>query len=118
MDATNPYQPPSSEISDTPEQKFASRLLSLRDKPLTLGTIYRMQGKRYVVLFIVFGLATTYFAWFRLQPGVYLMLGGLAGVLLSGSGVARVQTRLWPMQKKVLDWEKVQRMAAGESLDG
>jgi hypothetical protein len=117
MDATNPYQPPRSETPSAPEQKFATRLLSLRDKTLTLGTLYRMQAKVIAILLVVFGVAVTYFAWLNILPGVYLMLGGLAGVLLRDFGIARVQKRVWPMQTKVLDWPRVERMAAGEQLN-
>jgi hypothetical protein len=31
--------------------------------------------------------------------------------------MARMQIKLWPMQKKVLDWEKVERMAEGEQFE-
>jgi hypothetical protein len=117
MEVANPYEPPRSASSSVPEQKFAARLLSLRDKRLTLGTLYRMQAKVIAILVIAFGVAVTYFAWFNFLPGVYLMLGGLAGVLLRDFGIARAQKRVWPMQTKLLDWGKVERMAAGEPLN-
>ncbi len=75
MNVTNPYQPRRSKSPLTAEQKFASRLVSLRDKPLTLGTIYWMQARVLAVQFVFFVLAITYFAWFQLQPGIDLMLG-------------------------------------------
>jgi hypothetical protein len=118
MDTTNPYQPPSSEPPDSREQKFAKRLLSLRNKPLTLTTLFRVQTKAQMVSYAYFGLAIAYFVWADLQPGTYLMVGILGGILLASFSMARVQKRLWPMQKKVLDWEKVERMAEGEALGG
>lgn len=114
MEATNPYQPPADPISSSLEQKYAARLLSLRDKHLTFGVLLRFQAKAIVVLLVVFGIAITYFAWLSFLPGVYAMIGGLAGVLLRDLGVARVQKRLWPIQAKLQDWTKVERMAAGE----
>ena len=116
MDTTNPYQAPRTEKSIASEQKFASRLLSLRDAPLTLGKLYRLQVKAQFLLFLMFGVAIAYFTWFNLQPGVYLMLGALAGSLLRDFGIMRVQTKLWPIQNKVLDWQKVQRMAEGRGV--
>jgi hypothetical protein len=116
MDRTNPYEPPSSEPPDSREQKFAKRLLSLRDKPLTLTTLFRVQSKAQIVFYVSFGLAIAYFVWADLQPGLYLMLGAFGGIVLSSFAMARLQKRLWPMQKKVLDWEKVERMAEGEQV--
>ncbi len=117
MDATNPYEPPRSEPSVGPEQKFASRLLSVRDRPVTLGTLYRMGIRTHIIISVYFGPAIAYFAWADLQPGFYLMLGVLCGVLVTNFAMARAQTKLWPMQEKVLDWEKVRRMALGEPVE-
>jgi hypothetical protein len=114
VDSTNPYQPPRSESPGDFEQKFARRLLSLRHKQLTLRRLYRMQLKVIAILLVTFGAAVSYFAWLNLLPGVYAMLGMFAGVLLRDFGIARAQKRVWPIQTKLMDWEKVERMAARE----
>jgi hypothetical protein len=67
-----------------------------------------------VLLILMFGVGVAYFAWLNFQPGVYLMVGAFAGVLLRDFGIMRAQTKLWPTQHRVLDWQKVQRMAQGE----
>ena len=54
----------------------------------------------------------------RMETTNYLMLGLFAGVLLRDFGIARVQKKVWPVQHKLLDWQKVQRMANGARLDG
>ncbi len=84
---------------------------------MTLSAFYRMQAKPLTFLFLWFGVAVMYFAWVNIRPGIYLMLGLLAGVLLRDFGIARLQKKLWPVQYKLLDWQKVQRMADGEQLD-
>ena len=117
MDTTNPYQALRGERSIASEKKFASRLLLFRDSQLTLGKLYRVQAKFQVLLILMFGAGVAYFAWFNFQPGVYLMVGALVGVLLRDFGIMRAQTKLWPMQHRVLDWQKVKRMAQGEDLD-
>ncbi len=117
MDETNPYQPPDSKPPNPFERKYAMRLLALRDKPLTLGVLYRMQSKKRVIGLIYSVLAIAYFVWVDLQPGIYLMLGALGGIMLDRFAMARMQIKLWPMQKKVLDWEKVERMADGEQFE-
>ena len=117
MNETNPYQPLTPITPSTPEQKFAVRLLSFRDQPLTMWKLYRTEAKELAILFLVYGLGVVYFSWINLGIGVYMLLGCLAGVLLRDFRNFRAQTKLWPMQIKLLDWEKVERMAAGERLD-
>ena len=48
---------------------------------------------------------------------MYLLLGGLAGVLFRDLGTIRAQVKLWPIQTKVLDWGKLEWMVAGEQFD-
>jgi hypothetical protein len=117
VDETNPYEPPITRRSWAPEQKFAVRLLSFRDQPLKMRKLYWMQASHLANLFLVFGLGVLFFSWVNSGIGVYMLLGGLAGVLLRDFGTIRAQKKLWPMQTKVLDWGKVERMAAGERLD-
>jgi len=117
MTTTNPYEAPRSDQAALSERKFASRLLALRDSGVTLGTLYRMQVKAIVFLFLILGAGIGYFAWFDILPGVYLMSGLLAGTLLRDLGLMRLQVKMWPMQNQVLDWRKVERMAKGEDPD-
>jgi hypothetical protein len=117
MDTTYPYEAPRSEKSIASAKKYASRLISFRESPMTMGKLYRMQLKVYLLLIIAFGIGVGYFAWLNLQPGTYLMLGALAGVLLRDFGIMRAQTKLWPLLHRLLDWQRVQRMAHGEDLD-
>jgi hypothetical protein len=117
MDPINPYEAPRSEKSIAAEKKYASRLLLLRDSPLTFGKLFRMQIKAQLLLILVSGIGIAYFAWLNLQPGVYLMLGAMVGALLRDFGYMRVQLRFWPLQYKLLDWQKVERTAHGEELN-
>jgi hypothetical protein len=117
MDTPNLYKDRRGEKTAAKEKKFALRLLSFRDSPMTLATLYRMQLRSLFLLLIIFGIGVGYFAWFNFQPGVYVMLGILAGTLLRDFGIMRTQTKLWPLQRRVLDWKKVDQMARGEDLD-
>jgi hypothetical protein len=116
MDPINPDEATRSGKTVAAERKYAARLLSLRDSPLTFGKLYRMQIRAQLLLLIASGIGIAYFAWLNLQPGVYLMSGALVGALLRDFGLMRVQLRLWPMQHKLLDWPKVERTAHGEEL--
>jgi hypothetical protein len=93
------------------------RLLSFRDQPLKVWKLYCVLANRLATVFLVFGLGVLFFSWVNSGIGVYMLLGSLAGVLLRDFGTIRAQKKRWPTQAKVLDWGKVERMAAGEQLD-
>jgi hypothetical protein len=66
---------------------------------------------------IYFVLATALLAWLKVYPAAYLMLGILVGALSSGFGIARKSVKFWPINRQVIDWDKVEKMARGELLD-
>jgi hypothetical protein len=115
----NPYQPPGHEPPVTVAQKYAKRLLSFRDRPVTILSVYGAEGtpRRLAILVIYFGLSIAFFAWVNAYPGAFLMLGILVGSLANGFGLARKSVKFWPIQRQLTDWEKVERMAHGEPLD-
>jgi hypothetical protein len=76
-----------------------------------------MQANHLASLLLVVGLGVLFFCWISSEVGIYLLLGGLAGVLLRDCGAIGVQKKLWPLQTKVLDWVRAVWMAAGERLD-
>jgi hypothetical protein len=100
---SNPYQPPQSELPDPREKKFAKRLLSFRHNPITITSLFKLQAKRQVVVVIYFVLAFVLLWWVKVERMAYLVLGMFIGVLLCQLG---------------LNWEKVERMAAGEQVEG
>ena len=118
MDA-NPYQPPRHATVDTVEQKFAKRLLLYRDKPVTIASLYRSEGTltRLAIGVIYSVLATALFAWMNFYGAAYLMIGILVGALSSGFGIARKSVKFWPINRQVIDWDKVEKMARGELLE-
>jgi hypothetical protein len=118
MDA-NPYQPPRHATVDTVEQKFAKRLLLYRDKPVTIASLYRSEGTliRLAIGVIYFAMATALFAWMNFYGATYLMIGILVGALSSGFGIARKSVKFWPINRQVIDWDKVEKMARGDLLE-
>jgi hypothetical protein len=115
----NPYQPPGHEAPVTVAQKYAKRLLTFRDKPVTILSVYGSEGtpRRLAILVIYFGLSIAFFAWVNAYPAAFLMLGILVGSLANGFGLARKSVKFWPIQRQLTDWDKVERMAHGEPLD-
>jgi hypothetical protein len=99
-----------------PEQMYAVRILALRDKQITMSTLWQGQEKRVVGLVIYFALAIAFFAWIGVPNVALLMLGIFIGALADKVGIVLGQQKIWPMQIKITDWNKVERMAAGESL--
>jgi hypothetical protein len=112
----NPYEVPA-RAENSLEQRFASLLLKVRETGMTLGTYYRTAVKGYLVLVIAFGIGIAWFAFTGLHPAANMMAGAFIGVLLRDFAVARQQKRIWPTQRKLLNWDKVQRMAAGEPVE-
>jgi hypothetical protein len=117
VDDANYFEAPRSPTGDSFERKLAFRLLEAREKGLTTGRHFRSNFKRYFILLVVFGLSIYYFYRIHLDPGVHAFLGALIGVLLRDFGFARSQMRTWPSFSKLLDWESVERMAAGEAIE-
>ncbi|WP_406694882.1 hypothetical protein V5E97_27950 [Singulisphaera sp. Ch08] len=116
MSEPNHYQvPETATAAFTPEQQLAKMLLQARENGYTLGLFYRWSLRGYLVLFIAISIGIAWFSWVNMAPGIYAMTGLLVGALLRDYGVAKKQVRLWPVQARLLDWEKVQAMANGEA---
>ena len=115
----NPYQPPGHETPDTLEQKYAKRLLTFRDRPVTIGSVYRGEGtpKRVAIVFIYYGLAIAFFVWVSLYALAFLMLGILVGSLANGFGLVRKSVKFWAGSKATYRLGQVEKMARGELLD-
>src|SRR4051812_6932871 len=115
MTDPNHYEAP--RIADTPTpknlgQSLAARLLEIRGRDYTLGRHYRWSAKGLSVLAILFGGLMAFEAWLGLDVAVTMLAGMLSGFLLRDFGLARAQRKLWKFQRELLDWDKVQRMAA------
>lgn len=114
----NRYEAPASaEPSPALGRRLASLLLEAREKGYTLGLYYRWQLQGYLVLTIGFGMGIAYFAFMGFEQAVPVMVGTFFGVLLRDYGIARQQTKVWKIQTRLLDWDKVQRMGCGEPVD-
>jgi hypothetical protein len=118
MSEPNYYAAPvSSDRPKTLEARFAYRLLEMREKGCSIGRLYEWMLKGYIFLAVVFAIGISWFAWWRIYAGAYLMLGALFGVLLRDFGILRRQVRLWPVNAALLDWPKVERFASGNVVE-
>jgi hypothetical protein len=112
----NPYASPKNH-SDAFEIAVIIRLLDARENGYSLRRHYGKMAKTYVLLTVVMMIPIAYFSWFNFAPMAYIMLGVYFGALLRDFGLARVQVRMWPIQTKLINWEKVERMAAGQAIE-
>ena len=116
MAESNPYESPKNR-DDTFESVLITRLLEARENGYSLGWHYRRMVKSYVVLTLVSMIPIAYFSWLNFAPMAYVMLGVYFGALLRDFGLARLQVKMWPIQTKLLNWEKVEQMAAGQAIE-
>jgi hypothetical protein len=124
MGEENPYQPPGEQVSyrniasnAKVEKLLSERLLEARDRGgYTLFLFYRWSTTRYVVIMIYFTLVLAFLASAELWNIFALIAGLLVGMLARDFGWARSQAKMWPAQARLLDWDKVQRMADGEPV--
>ncbi len=119
MAGTDSYEAPGgSEVSDALERKPAhsAQLLEIHHREYTLRLYYRMMLKGYVVLSIAVGVASLTSSLVKFQPIAYMLMGAFIGALLRDFGTARQMKRTWKIQSKLLDWDKVKKMAGSEPL--
>lgn len=112
MTQPNPYDPPLTPTEDTHLAKKARRLLRHRDEPITLLRYLGSQGQRHALVAVAFALLCAA-AW---QIGnLYLAIGLAsfwAGRILRDLQWYRTLVFEWASTKELLDWEKIERLAA------
>ena len=112
MTQPNPYDPPHSVADDTYLAGKARRLLHRRHEPCTLFRLMGSQWRRHLVISVCFGLLTVA-AW--QMHNVHLAIGLAAfwaGRLLRDIQWYGTMAREWESTRELLDWEKIERLAA------
>lgn len=94
------------------DQFLALRMLEAREQGYTFRLFYRRNLGRYAFLFLVSGATIALVAQLRLWSIASLILGMVVGAVLRDLGWLRSVRRTWPFTRKVMDWEKVERLAA------
>ncbi len=115
MTQINPYDPPRDSAVNPANSHLAGkarRLLERRDEPLTLFHFLSSQWRRRVLITVAFGILCA-IAW---QIGnVHLAIGLAsfwAGRFLRDIQWYRTLVFEWASTKELLDWEKIERLAA------
>jgi len=102
-------------MSQNRDQNLARRILETRDRGgYTLGSIFRWNVRGYAVLVVYFGLVIAITAYLSYWPVCMAAIGAVSGCLLRDVGWIRGSNKGWGFTVKVIDWEKVQKIADGE----
>jgi hypothetical protein len=48
---------------------------------------------------------------------MYVLIGMFIGKVTGGFDLARKSAKLWPLERKIIDWDRVVRMANGDTLE-
>ena len=48
---------------------------------------------------------------------MYVLIGMFIGKVTGGIDLARKSAKLWPLERKIIDWDRVVRMANGDTLE-
>ena len=85
-----------------------------RDVPLTLSALLLAMKTRYLIGAVYFGASAILVGWVW---GVYpaILLGvSFATLLLRDFGTFRRTVQIWPVQRLVIDWEKLDKLLTAD----
>jgi len=99
------------------DQILARRMLETHEHGFSFAIFLRRNAPRYAILIACGVLGLLYLTWLDMPTLFYTVLGLLAGCLLRDIGWFRMIRRTWPFTLKVIDWDKVRRLAEAESVD-
>jgi|GEM_PF-1871853 len=86
--------------------------LHFRDRPMTISGLFWASRRTYLLLTLFFGLAAALFYWLLGEIAAGFMLTAYAVLILRDIGHCRRSVQVWPMVREVLDWSKVEQLAA------
>ena len=100
----------------TPMQLRNLRLyLELRDKPMSIGLLFRRNARIYGILLLLFtALAAFVYILYGLVPSLFVVTA-FAVMVLRDIGFYRRNVQLWPCLNRVLDWSKVEEFVSAQA---
>jgi hypothetical protein len=93
------------------DQILAKRLLETRDRGYSFALFVRQNTKTYLLIVSYFVLGLVALALLRSWTAFYLLLGMFVGCFVRDGGWVRQGGKTWPFRLKVIDWDRVQRIA-------
>lgn len=92
--------------------RYIKRLLAYRDRSPTIRRIFRDNLQVYLALTVTFAALTAFFALLCGRTGALMSATAFVAVLLRDVGHVRRSIAMWPTTAEIVDWPKVENMAA------
>ncbi len=94
------------------EQKLLAQYLRYRTAPPTVASIVRRSLRGWAIIVGIFAVAIVVEYAVRLPLVAALLAGVLVGRIVRDLTSYRQFVRQWPLTSRVLDWDKIDRLAA------
>ena len=89
---------------------------TFRESPLTIWRMIVHSSKYNAILFIFFSLMSI-ISYLEVSESAGLFVAGMgAGAILRDFAHYRQRVRIWPVVKRVLDWQKIDDLLAGREV--
>lgn len=98
---------------DSVRTAVVKKLLKLRSEP---PSVIRLCWPTVPLLILVGAISVIALVALDMPLNVIFLTAGMyLGAALSAVGVARKVSRLWPIQRELFDWKKIETLASGDS---
>src|SRR5687767_972843 len=96
---------------DRVQKAVATKLLKARNE---LPSVMRLRWPAVPLLIVVGSVSVVALVALGMPESVIFVTAGMyVGAALSAFGFARKVSRLWPIQRELLDWPKIEAVAGG-----
>ena len=90
---------------------------TFRESPLTVWRLMAFSSQSHAILFIVFSLGSIILYLEVSESAAWVFAGGGLGAIARDLAHFRMRVRIWPVVKRVLDWQKIDDLLAGHEAD-
>ena len=103
---------------DARSTRYVRPLLAYRDRTPTIVGVFAASARTYALLAVAFALLTLLAGLVAGAIGAAVVATAFFTTVLRDLGHARHSIRMWPVTREVVDWPKVERLAAsGDPTD-
>ena len=95
---------------------FLAILREYRTTPPTVARLFRKSLKMHVALSLLFGCSAGLLTLLGMSTAAVAFGGAWLGAMSRDLGMFRRVVQIWPHEAAVLDWELIDRLAAGEPV--
>ena len=99
------------------QRTVLERYQSFRESPPTLWRLISLASSNLALLFIVVSVGSIFLYLNASESASWLVAGIGVGCFLRDFGSFRAGVRIWPVISRVLDWQKLDDLLAGQEVD-